>query len=170
MHWEEPEESGGEGGGRGGSGWGIHVNPWLINVNVWQKPLQYCKVISLQIIKINGKKNKVLHTICQQIWKTSRDHRTEKGQSSSQFPRRAILKNVQTSRQLHSSPMLVRLCSKFSKLGFSITWIENFQMFKLALERAEEPEIKLPAFPGSWRKQGNSRKKKKDLPLFRWLC
>ena len=38
------------------SGWGTHVNPWLIHVNVWQKPLQYCKVISLQLIKINGKK------------------------------------------------------------------------------------------------------------------
>ena len=36
-----------------------HVNPWLIHVNVWQKPLQYCKVISLQLIKINGKKNKI---------------------------------------------------------------------------------------------------------------
>ena len=39
-----------------GSGWGIHVNPWLIHVNVWQNPLQYCKVISLQPIKINEKK------------------------------------------------------------------------------------------------------------------
>ena len=45
-------------GGRqeGGSGWGTHVNPWLIHVNVWQKPLKYCKVISLQLIKINEKK------------------------------------------------------------------------------------------------------------------
>ena len=42
----------------GGSGWGTHVNPWLIHVNVWQKPLQYCKVISLQLIKIN-EKNKI---------------------------------------------------------------------------------------------------------------
>ena len=40
----------------GGSGWGIHVNPWLIRVNVWQKPLQYCKVSSLQLIKINENK------------------------------------------------------------------------------------------------------------------
>ena len=40
----------------GGSRWGTHVNPWLIHVNVWQKQLQYCKVISLQQIKINGKK------------------------------------------------------------------------------------------------------------------
>ena len=38
----------------GGSGWGTHVNPWLIHVNVWQKPLQYCKVISLQLIKKKG--------------------------------------------------------------------------------------------------------------------
>ena len=40
----------------GGSGWGTHVNPWLIHVNVWQKPLKYCKVISLQLIKTNEKK------------------------------------------------------------------------------------------------------------------
>ena len=39
-------------------GWGTHVNPWLIHVNVWQKPLQYCKVISLQLIQINEKKKK----------------------------------------------------------------------------------------------------------------
>ena len=32
-----------------------HVNPWL-NVNVWQRPLQYGKVISLQLIKINQRK------------------------------------------------------------------------------------------------------------------
>ena len=45
-------------GGRweGGSGMGTHVNPWLIHVNVWQKPLQYCKVISLQLIKKKKKK------------------------------------------------------------------------------------------------------------------
>ena len=42
----------------GGIGMGTHVNPWLIHVNVWQKPLQYCKVISLQLIKINEKKRK----------------------------------------------------------------------------------------------------------------
>ena len=27
-------------------------------INVWQKPLQYYKVINLQLIKINGKKDK----------------------------------------------------------------------------------------------------------------
>ena len=43
-------------GREGGSGWGTHVTPRLIHVNGWQKPLQYYKVISLQLIKINGGK------------------------------------------------------------------------------------------------------------------
>ena len=43
-----------------GSGWGIYVNPWLIHVNVWQKTIQYCKVISLQPVKINGGKKRIL--------------------------------------------------------------------------------------------------------------
>ena len=50
-----PRGMGWEGRREGGSGWGTHVNPWLIHVNIWQKPLQYCKVISLQLIKINEK-------------------------------------------------------------------------------------------------------------------
>ena len=33
----------------GGSGCGTNVHEWLIHVNVWQKPLQYCKVIKLQL-------------------------------------------------------------------------------------------------------------------------
>ena len=34
----------------------------------------------------------------------------------------------------------------------------NFLMFKLVLEKAEEPEIKLPTSAGSWKKQESSRK------------
>ena len=52
AHWDDPEGWDGEGGG-GGSGWGTHVHPWLTHVNVWPKPLQYCKVISLQLKQIN---------------------------------------------------------------------------------------------------------------------
>ena len=54
--------------------------------------------------------------------------------------------------------MLASLYSKSFKLGFSSTWIENFKMYKMDLEKAKEPEIKLSTFIGSWRKQGNSRK------------
>ena len=35
-----------------------------------------------------------------------------------------------------------------SLLGVSITWSKNFQMSKVGLEKAEEPEIKLPTFAG----------------------
>ena len=39
------------------------------------------------------------------------------------------------------------------------TWTINFQMFKLFLEKAEEPEIKLPTSAGSWKKEECSRQK-----------
>ena len=54
--------------------------------------------------------------------------------------------------------MLAKQCSKFSKPGFNSKWTVNFQMFKLALEKSEEPEIRLPTSAGSWKKQESSRK------------
>ena len=54
--------------------------------------------------------------------------------------------------------MIVMKCSKFSKLGFNSTWIMNFQIFKLELEKADEAEIKLPTSTGSQEKQENFRK------------
>ena len=55
-----PRGIGWRGRWEGGSGWGIHVTPWLIHVNVWQKPLQYCKVIGLQLIKKNENKKTLM--------------------------------------------------------------------------------------------------------------
>ena len=52
----------------GGSGWGIHVNPWLIHFKVWQNPLQYCKVISLQLIKKNNNNNKKIKRCYKQLY------------------------------------------------------------------------------------------------------
>ena len=45
VYWDDLEGWDGEGGLR----WGTNVHPWLIHVNVWQKSLQYCKVISFQL-------------------------------------------------------------------------------------------------------------------------
>ena len=45
---------------------------------------------------------KVLHSICQQIWKLSSGHRTRKGQFSFHSQRKTMPKNVQTTAQLHS--------------------------------------------------------------------
>ena len=49
-------------GGRweGDSGWGTRLCPCLIHVNVWQKPPQYCKVISLQL---NFKKKELMKIV-----------------------------------------------------------------------------------------------------------
>ena len=89
--------------------------------------------------------------------KLSSGHSIEKGWFSFQSQRRAMTKNVPTAIRLHSFYMLARFCSKSFKLCFSSTWTKNFQIYKLDLEKAEEPEIKLPTFVGSRRKQGNSK-------------
>ena len=49
---------------------------------------------------------KVLHSICQHIWKTQ--HKTGKGQFSFQSLRKAMPKNAQITTQLHSSHTLVK--------------------------------------------------------------
>ena len=90
--------------------------------------------------------------------KLSSVHRTGKGPFSFQSHRKAMPKNAQTTTHLHSSPMLVKWCSKFSKPGFSNMWTMSFQIFKLVLEQAAEPEIKWPISIGSSKKQESSRK------------
>ena len=52
---------------------------------------------------------KVLHSICQQIWKTQQwPQDWEKGQFSFQSQRKAMPKNAQTTTQLHSSHTLAK--------------------------------------------------------------
>ena len=89
--------------------------------------------------------------------KLSSGHRTGKGQFAFQSQIKAMAKNAQTTAHLHSSHMLPRKCSKFSKPGFNSMRTMNFQMFKLDLPKTKEPEIKLPTFFGS-SKQESSRK------------
>ena len=81
--------------------------------------------------------------------KLSSCHRTGQGQFSFQSQRKAMLKNIKTITQLHSFHMLARSCSKSSKLGFNNTWTDNFQLYKMVLEMAEKPEIKLSTSIGS---------------------
>ena len=68
-------------------------------------------------------------------------------------------KERQCQRLLHSSHMLAKQCSKFSKPGFnSRTSTENSQMFRVDLEKAEEAEIKLPTSTGASKRQESFRK------------
>ena len=58
----------------------------------------------------------------------SSGHRTGKGQSSFQFPRRVVLKNVLTIGRLHSSPTIVRSCLKSCMLGFRLQYYANQEL------------------------------------------
>ena len=101
---------------------------------------------------------KMLHSICQQIWKTQQWPQDWKRLVFIPTKRSAMPKSVQTIIQLYSFHMQARLCSKSFKLGLSITLTKNFQMYKIGFENAEETEIKQPTFTGSQTKQENSRK------------
>ena len=92
---------------------------------------------------------KVLHLIASKFGKLHSGHRTGKGQLSFQSQRRAMPKYIQTAVPLHSFCTLIRLCSKSFKLGFRSMGIENIQMYKLGLKKAEEPQIKFSKFAGS---------------------
>ena len=99
----------------------------------------------------------VLHSICQQIWKPQQWPQHWKRSVFIPVPKKGNAKECSNYRTIalisHASK-----CSKFSKPGFSNMWTVNFRMFKLASEKAEEAEIKLPTSTGSSKKQESSRK------------
>ena len=88
----------------------------------------------------------VPHSICQQTWKTQQWPQDWERSIFIPLPKRVLVlpKNIQTTAQLHAFHMLARLSSKSFKLGFNSARTEKFQKYKLDLEKAEEPEIKLP--------------------------
>ena len=67
-------------------------------------------------------------------------------------------KNAQTTTQRHSSHVSKVMLKILQARLQQYMNRENFLMFKLVLEKAEEPEIKLPTSAGSWKKQQSSRK------------
>ena len=81
---------------------------------------------------------KVLHSICPQTGKLSSGHRTVKSQFSFQSERNAMPNNIKIILQLHSFHLLSRLWAKSLKLSFSRTWTENFQIFRLDSEKADD--------------------------------
>ena len=76
------------------------------------KPVELFQIIQDDAVK-------VLHSVCQQIWKTQQWSQDWKSQFSFQSQRKAMPKNTQTTAQLQSSHTLVKKCSKFSKPGFN---------------------------------------------------
>ena len=118
-----------------------------------------------QILKDNAVK--VLHSICQHIWKTQQWPQDWKGSVFIPIPKKGNVKDCSNYCTIALISHASKVCSKFSKPGFSNTWTVNSHIFKLVLEKAEEPEIKLPTSAGSSKK---AREFQKNLFLLYWLC
>ena len=56
------------------------------------------------------------------------------------------INNKQT--EMNNTITEIKTTLEGTKPGFNSTWTVNFQMFKLDLEKAEKPEIKLPTTTG----------------------
>ena len=101
---------------------------------------------------------KVLHSICQQIWKTQQWPQDWKRSVFISIPKKSNAKECLNYHIIALISHARKQCSKFSKPGFNSTRTVNFQMFKLDLEKAEEPEFKLPMSVRSSKKQESYRK------------
>ena len=101
---------------------------------------------------------KLLHSICQQIWKTQQWPQDWKRSVSIPIPKKGSAKECSNYRT-------IALISHASKVMFKILQARLQQYvncelpdIQVILEKAEEPEIKLPTSAGSLKKQESSRK------------
>ena len=60
-----------------------------------------------------------------------------------------MTKNVQTTAQFALISHASKIMLKILQADFNSMWTKNFQIYKLDLGKAEEPEIKLPTSVGS---------------------
>jgi len=99
---------------------------------------------------------KVLHSICQEFWKTQQWSQEWKRSVFIPIPKKGNVKEC-------SNYLTIALISQASKLMLKILHARlpqyiNFQMFKLVSEKAEEPKIKLSTITGFLKKQESFRK------------
>ena len=98
----------------------------------------------------------VLHSICQQIWKTQQWPQDWKRSVFIPIPKKRNAKECSNYRTIalisHASKVMLKI------LQARLQYYVNVQMFKLDLEKSEEPEIKLPTCIGSLKKKKSSRK------------
>ena len=92
---------------------------------------------------------KVLHSICQQIWKTQQWPQDCKRSVFIPIPKKGNAKECLNYHTIVLISHAKKVISKFSKPGFNCAQTMYFQMYKLDLEKAEEPEINLPIYAGS---------------------
>ena len=108
---------------------------------------------------------KVRHSICQQIWKTQQWPQYWKRSVFFPVPKKGNAKECSNYRTIavisHASKVMLKILQ--ARLQQYMNW--ELQMFKLDLEKAEEPEIKLPTSAGLSKKQESSRKMPTSISL-----
>ena len=101
---------------------------------------------------------KVLHSIWQQIWKVQQCPQDWKKSVFIPMPKKGNTKECSNYHTIALISHASKVMLKILQARLQQWWITNFQMFKLDLEKAEEPEIKFPTLTGSLKKQENSKK------------
>ena len=109
-----------------------------------------------QILKANAVK--VLHSICQQIWESQQWLQDWKRSVFIPVPKKGNIKEGSNCHMITLISHVSKVILKILQASFNSLWTENFLVFKLDLEKAEEPEIKLLTSVGSYKKQQNSRR------------
>ena len=100
---------------------------------------------------------KVLHSKCQQIWKTQQWPQDWKRSAAIPIPNKSNAKECSNYHTIalisHTTKVMLKI------LQVRLQWHVNWELPDVqAVFRKGEPEIKLSTPTGSWRKQGNSRK------------
>ena len=101
---------------------------------------------------------RVLHSICQQIWKTEQWPQDWKRSVFIPIPKKGNAKegsNYYTTALIsHTSKVMLKI------LQARLQQYVNSELpdVQAGFSKAEEPEIKLPTSAGSWKKQESSRK------------
>ena len=101
---------------------------------------------------------KVLYSTCQQIWKTQQWPQDWKRSVFIPIPKKGNAKECSDYRTIALISQASKVMLKILQARLQQHVNHELLMFKLDLEKAEEPEIKLPTFAGSWKKQESSRK------------
>ena len=105
-------------------------------------PAELFQILSDDVVK-------VLQSICQQIWKTQKWPQDWERSVFIPIPKKGNAKECSNYCTVALISHSRKIMLKILQPGVNNTWRENFQMFKLILEKLEEPKIKLPTSTGS---------------------
>ena len=101
---------------------------------------------------------KVLQSVCQQIWKTQQWPQDWKRSVFIPIPKKGNAKECSNYCRIAFISHASQVMFKIIQARLQQYMNRELQRFKLDLEKAEEPEIKLPTSTGSSKKQESSRK------------